>query len=163
MKIVVVSDTHITSGAVRFPEVLENECRKCDLILHAGDIVSSGVLDELEFYAPVKAVCGNCDVTGDSRMVMPKRIFPLEDVKIGLIHSLGQEPNAFRKNARDVFDDKADIVIFGHTHIPMVDDTERPVLFNPGSLKNNRYGGGTSFGVIRVNESKIVQKNIIYL
>lgn len=163
MKIVVVSDTHISSGAVRFPEILQDECRRCDLILHAGDIVSPRVLDELELYAPVKAVCGNCDVTGDARMVMPQRIFPCEEVNIGIIHSLGYEPHNFRKIAREIFDDAADIVIFGHSHIPMADDAERPTLFNPGSLKGNRYGGGSSFGVIRVNEGRIVNKNIIYL
>lgn len=163
MKIVVVSDTHISRGAVRFPDILLDECRKCDLILHAGDIVSPGVLDELELYAPVKAVCGNCDVSGDSRMVMPQRIFPFEEVNIGIVHSLGYEQHNFRRLAREIFDDAADIVVFGHSHIPMADDAERPVLFNPGSLKSNRYGGGSSFGVLRVNEGHIREKNIIYL
>jgi putative phosphoesterase len=61
VKVVVVSDTHAPRRWRTCPPRVAAELRGADLILHAGDVCTAGVLDELAQYAPVTAVAGNND------------------------------------------------------------------------------------------------------
>lgn len=163
MKIIAISDTHIGSGPFRFPAALERELQNADLIIHAGDIVSFSAIETLEIYAPVKAVAGNCDIAADERILPGKRLFTAGGAKIGLTHILAASPREFRREAIRLFDDRADIVVFGHTHVPYDDDSRRPVLFNPGSLKSNRNGAGPSFGILEIENGAAKTREIIYI
>src|SRR2546428_13680010 len=61
MRIVVVADTHIPYHAVALPLALRRALRLADLILHAGDVTSASLLEELEQFAPGRAALGNND------------------------------------------------------------------------------------------------------
>src|SRR6266581_1643771 len=69
VRVVVLADTHAPRRWKRCPPAVAPYLRGADLILHAGDVCTAGVLDELSGYAPVRAVRGNND--GPARRVRP--------------------------------------------------------------------------------------------
>jgi uncharacterized protein len=161
-KIGVIADTHILSGPVRLPAEVTSEFEGADLILHAGDMVRSGVIEELELIAPVKAVCGNCDAALDERTAPVKRIVRVEGVRIGLIHSLGRSPDSYHKNAVEEFGDRVDCVVFGHSHKPYSEWRGGLFLFNPGSAGEKRWERDYSFGILEVAGGLILKSEIVY-
>ena len=89
MNIVCISDTHIERGNKGLPAPLLEALSGADLILHAGDITSMDVIDELKAYAPVEAVAGNMDGWEVSKNLPEKKIIQAGKFKIGLIHGGG--------------------------------------------------------------------------
>ncbi len=72
MRIAVISDTHLPRGSRRLPDRCVEELRGADLILHGGDIATTGVLDELDRIGPpVRAVLGNVDEPARARGAVP--------------------------------------------------------------------------------------------
>jgi putative phosphoesterase len=61
MRVLVLSDTHVPDFAPALPSGLVPELRRADLILHAGDVTSTRLLDELAEHAPVEVAMGNGD------------------------------------------------------------------------------------------------------
>lgn len=125
-----VSDTH---GLVR-PECLV-ALEGVDRIFHAGDVGGRDVLLTLSRVAPVQAVYGNTDVPGDPSLV---RHFAetIEGVTIHVSHGheLGS-PTPARLLAR--YD--ADVLVYGHTHRPLVHREGRRLVVNPGAAGPRRF------------------------
>jgi putative phosphoesterase len=145
----VISDTHIPDRAPRLnPRVLE-VFRRADVqqILHAGDIMTQAVLDELAQVAPVRAVCGNRDVWNLKHL--PRHLqLEVDGVRIGLTHGHGTLSNYIyekfdialkgkrvgRYLQRVVADfPEADVIVFGHLHVPGILNLEGKLVLNPGS------------------------------
>ena len=153
MKIGVISDTHNPSVGAEPPPEVAIAFQGVDVILHAGDIYLPSCLDWLEEIAPVYAVEMEADAhfKEDPRVVNKTRVLHLEGHSIGLIHDLlvpgmVQEiteyspiskhfpPDADLSTALEtVFDAAVDIVIFGHTHYPVVEEFQGILMVNPGS------------------------------
>jgi uncharacterized protein len=106
------------------------------LILHAGDLSSLAVLDQLASYAPVEAIQGNVELPDVVASLPLKRKLVVGGVAIGLIHILGDRAH-YARNARRDFP-SARIVIFGHSHVPYVEDANGLLLLNPGSVTDRR-------------------------
>ena len=147
MKIIVVSDTH---GSYRsFKQVMELH-RNADIVVHCGD--SRGELDRIpEEYPSVRfvAVKGNCDFYAD----LPGAAeFTAEGVRFFATHGHMYNVKYGLYNldcaAREK---KADVVLFGHTHIPTDVYEDGVRLFNPGSL-----GYGKTYGVIEVKDGQVL-------
>jgi putative phosphoesterase len=126
----VISDTH---GLVR-PDV-HSALAGVQLILHAGDVGDDEILDELELIAPVHAVYGNTDAPGRRRLV------PSIDVSIGGLsihvshgHEVGS-PTPAKLLARYA----ADVVVYGHTHRPLVAKAAGRLVLNPGAAGPRRF------------------------
>jgi putative phosphoesterase len=157
----VISDTHVYShGARRLPAQL------CDLfarfsvglILHAGDVNTASVLDTLALVAPVIAVTGNNDdVELHARLERAER-FTIGRFRFALVH--GHGGRSARSEARRFAGD-ADCVVYGHSHIPLIEDVEGTILFNPGSATDRRWQEHFGIGLIRVNE-KIEPELVLY-
>ncbi|MEX2505180.1 MAG: metallophosphoesterase family protein [Egicoccus sp.] len=148
MRVVVTADTHLRREWPnrRLPRAAETWLEGADLILHAGDITQAEHLDLLGAYAPVHAVLGNNDreLVG----VLPETLeLTLEGVRIGMIHDSGSaRGRAARLHGH--FPD-ADLVVFGHSHIPWDEpgiDGQR--LFNPGSPTERRRMPHRTIGVL---------------
>lgn len=145
MKVLVLSDTHIPQRARALPPIIYEALAEADLILHAGDIVSQAVLDELAQFAPVHAVCGNVD-PWDLWMRLPRRrLVELNGYRIGLIHGDGEDSHRTPERALAAFPG-ADCVVFGHTHRPLNERRGQTFLFNPGSATDRRGVPHCSFG-----------------
>ncbi len=117
----VISDTH---GLIRSEAV--NAFKGTDLIVHAGDIGSPDVLEELKNIAPVKAVRGNMD-TGEWAFRLPATdIVEIGDVMIYVLHDV---------NTLDVDPASAGIhaVISGHTHRSSAEFKNGVLFLNPGT------------------------------
>ena len=142
-KIGIISDTH---GLIR-PEVLQ-EFKGVDMIMHAGDIGSSDVLESLESIAKVYSVRGNTD-NGMFASYLPKtEVVKIGDLYLYLIHDIDEldlNPAAAGFNA----------VIFGHSHTPKIKEQNGILFFNPGSAGPKRFKLPTSAGILHVTEKSI--------
>jgi uncharacterized protein len=132
VRVVVVADTHIPDFARELPAALIPALRRADLILHAGDVTSRPVLEALAEYAPVRAVLGNRDRPEVGEWGAPEELVAdLDGVRVAMVHDSGPRDGRDRRMRRRFRD--ADVVVFGHSHIPWNADHDGQRLFNPGS------------------------------
>jgi len=151
MKIVVFSDTHLKVWAI--PELILEDLKSCDMILHAGDITSMNLIHELEAYAKVHAVCGNMDETEVKDALPSKKILEIDGLKIGLIHGYGA-PFGIRKRILKEFED-VNCIVYGHTHRAYFDFENNIYFFNPGSPTDRIFAPFKSYGILEVSNGKI--------
>ncbi|MCW2963696.1 MAG: metallophosphoesterase family protein [Actinomycetia bacterium] len=137
MRIAVISDTHLPRGSRSLAEQCMERLRAADLILHGGDIVGAGFLDELRALGPpIEAVYGNMDEP-DLKTSLPKeRVVEAEGVRIGLVHIPG--PRVGRDARLLARFPGCDAIVFGHTHVPQVEQYEGVWILNPGSPTERR-------------------------
>lgn len=132
IRAVVTADTHIPDFAKSIPSQLLDEAGTVDLILHAGDATSAPVLDRLSERAPVHAVLGNNDGADVSRWGAKESLeLEIGGVSCALVHDAGPAKGRARRMRRRFPD--ADVVFFGHSHIPMDVAEDGIRLVNPGS------------------------------
>lgn len=127
MKIGVISDTH---GLLR-PEAVD-ALAGSDLILHAGDIGRSEVLEGLETIAPVIAVRGNNDQDPWAASIPEHRTVAIEGASLYLLHILRDLPI-------DPTTAGIQVVISGHSHKPLVEERNGVLFLNPGSAGPRRF------------------------
>ena len=135
-RIGVISDTHIPKRGLRVPDAALRHFEDVELILHAGDLSALSVLDQLAAYAPVEAVQGNVELSEVTAQLPIKRELVVGGCAIGLVHILGERAH-YARNARCEFPD-ARVVVFGHSHIPYIEDANGLLLLNPGSATDRR-------------------------
>ena len=135
-RIGVISDTHIPKHGARLPESVLRHFEDVELILHAGDLSTLAVLDQFSAYAPVEAVQGNVEQQEVAPMLPIKRTLLVGGCEIGMVHILGDRDH-YRRNARREFP-TARVVVFGHSHIPWLEDSDGLMLLNPGSAMDRR-------------------------
>lgn len=144
MRLGIIADTH---GLLR-PEVFD-VFAEVDLILHAGDIGSLDLLTELEAIAPVLAVYGNCDdseIRARVPQVLERRIEGLDVVLTHGDQFGSPSPAALHRHWPE-----ADVIIFGHTHRPLLTtiDVVRTVM-NPGGAGHRRFDLPASVGIMEL-------------
>ena len=159
-RIVVLADTHIRRGAPRrLPDAAYAALDDADLILHAGDIVCGDVLDELGGFAPTLAVLGNNDAELVGRLP-EQRIVTVEGLRIGMIHDSGPRAGRERRLRRRFPD--ADVVVFGHSHIPVdAPGLDGQWLHNPGSPTERRRQPVHTIGRLEVDDGRLVAHAIV--
>lgn len=160
----VLSDTHIFSvdGPRRIPvDVLELFRRfQVDLIVHGGDIVIQEVLDQLAEVAPVVAVHGNNEPLSMWKTLPERIVLDVGKFRIGIVHGHGQV--SARVNARSAFDSGTNLVIYGHSHIPMIESEDGVVYFNPGSPTDRRWSPHFGVGIVTVDDKGIRPELILF-
>jgi putative phosphoesterase len=147
--IAIVADTHLPRGTRAIPDACVERMRAADLIVHAGDLSTAAVLDELRGLGPpLAAVHGNID-SADVRRLLPERqVVDAAGVRIGLIHDAGPAHGRLQR-MRMSFPD-CDAVVFGHSHIPLHEEERGFQIFNPGSPTDRRRQPRHSMGVARI-------------
>ncbi|GAA3795303.1 metallophosphoesterase family protein [Micrococcus endophyticus] len=142
-RLLLLADTHIPPRARAMPAQVWDEVARADVVLHAGDWVEEAVLDELEARSRrLVGVWGNND-DGALRARLPEvaRV-EIGGVRIAMVHETGAARGRERRMA-EAFPD-ADVLVFGHSHIPWDTvagpDTANPGLrlLNPGSCTDRR-------------------------
>jgi hypothetical protein len=147
----VISDTHLPRGRRRLPDACVERLRAADLILHAGDLVTLEVLEELEALGPpVHAVAGNVDRPGVRARLPAELRVDAGQVRLGMVHDAGSAVGRLRR-LRAHFAD-CDAVVFGHSHIPLheVAPDGEFQIFNPGSPTDRRRQPRHTMGQARV-------------
>lgn len=139
MLVAAISDTHLPRGARRLPEACLERLAAADLILHGGDFSTVATLRELEAVGPpVRGVFGNADEP-ELRELLPKElVVEAREVRIGLVHIPGPAAGRAERLVRRFPD--CDAVLFGHTHLPLVERHGPVWLLNPGSPTERRRG-----------------------
>jgi hypothetical protein len=148
MKIGVLSDTHVPAIVNTLPPVLFDIFQGVDLILHAGDITSMSVLDELRAIAPVEAVAGNMDDAEVHARLPRKKLLTLGGFTIGLIHGK-YKIDVQREMIRKEFG-AVDLIVYGHSHTPYWGEQDGVLFLNPGSPTDKRYAPYNSVAVLDV-------------
>ena len=176
----VVADTHVPDRMPGLPAALLDQLRAAHpaRILHAGDVCTQHVLDELGQIAPVSAVRGNRDFLVQPALPMALEI-EVGGVTLGMVHGHG--------GTRDYWLDKfayitqgyrverycriaqrdcpnARVWIFGHSHVPENREIDGGWAFNPGActgFRLGRYNYPPSFGLLRVYPGGRVEGEIL--
>ena len=155
-----MSDTHAPRRWKSCPPAVARQLRGADLILHAGDVCTAAVLDELAQYAPVNAVQGNNDGPDVASWGAPETVqLTLEGVRVAMIHDSGAATGRLRR-LRSRFPE-ADLVVFGHSHIPLDDADDSLRIFNPGSPTDRRRQPHGTLGVLHVADGILAEARII--
>ena len=142
---VVVADTHIPRRAKALPASLTPYLKRADLILHAGDLMDPALLEELATHASVRAVRGNLDPPEAG--LQETLEFEFGGERIAMIHDSG--PRKGRRNRMRRWFPEARVVVFGHSHIPWLEDEDGLLLLNPGSPTDKRRQPEHTFALLR--------------
>ena len=161
MKIVVISDTH--GNLSRLSEVFDKE-GSVDMLLHCGDICGDEeALKQRTGVTAVQIVAGNMDFNGYSptyRLVdVPGKhlIFMTHGHRYGVNYGTEMLEDEAASTA-------ADIVLYGHTHVPEIHKRNGLFVMNPGSLSYPRQRDRRcSYGVIEIEDGKEPKLNIMYI
>jgi len=164
MKLGLVSDTHVPNALKRLPRVLLDALERAGVerILHAGDLTSAGVITSLEQVAPTVAVAGNMDPPEVRSTVLQRVVVDADGWKIGLQH--GHQRQALQSRYIGLGYDQpemqlfyhamttqlpdAQIIVFGHFHVPVVRQWQNVLFINPGAVAPS-YGRST-FAIVEL-------------
>lgn len=153
MRVGIVSDTH---GLLR-PELLR-AFEGVEHILHAGDVGSEEILDELAAIAPLTAVWGNTDGWGVRGRLPEIAEVELEGKRIIILHGMQLGSPTARSVA--ALHPAADLVVFGHSHRPEVRTVGNVLAVNPGSAGPRRFGDAVSAALAEVTAGGVTARLI---
>lgn len=153
MLIGLISDTHIPDRAKEIPEKVFEAFSEVDLIMHAGDLTSPKVIDDLEQIAPVMAIQGNMDRARGIDLPAAK-VIEAEGLKIGIVHGevyprADTQQLVYLAKELDV-----DILVSGHSHQPKIEQTDGVLLLNPGSPIVPRLADRTVM-ILEINNKEV--------
>ncbi|MET9340491.1 metallophosphoesterase family protein [Nonomuraea sp. NPDC003804] len=157
MNVVVLSDTHAPRRWRSCPPRVAEHLRGADAILHAGDVCVPSVLAELAAFAPVHVVKGNND---GPELAAPETLeLTLDGLRVGMVHDSGPARGRLARMRR-LFPE-ADLVVFGHSHIPLDESGEGLRIFNPGSPTDRRRQPYGTLGVLRIEHGVLAEARIV--
>jgi putative phosphoesterase len=144
MLIGLISDTHALIRAEALAAL-----HGVERILHAGDVGGLSILRELRGIAPVHAVSGNTDDPADG---LPPRVeLELGGLRVCVTH--GHELGSPRPdNLVKRYD--ADVIVYGHTHKPLIETVGAVLVVNPGAAGPRRFNLKPSIGLLRIENGR---------
>ena len=162
MRVVVVSDTHAPRFWKSCPPAVASRLEGADLILHAGDVCTPEVLDELSAFAPVRLVLGNNDGPEVAAWGAPETLeLELDGLRVGMIHDAGPKDGRLARMQRRF--PTADLVVFGHSHIPLDAADDRLRILNPGSPTDKRRQPHRTLAELTITDGRLVAARIVEL
>lgn len=149
MKVGVISDTH---GLLR-PEAIA-ALQGCAQIIHAGDVGSQDIVEQLTAIAPLHIVRGNNDMDADwAKPIADHLRFDIDGWQVLLVHDIADVPA--------LVDDSVKLVVTGHSHKPLIDWRGDTLYLNPGSAGRRRFKLPVTLALLEVSpdaiESSLVQ------
>jgi putative phosphoesterase len=134
--------------------------RRADLILHAGDVCTASVLTELAEYAPVVAVLGNNDGPDVADWgAHATAELDLDGLRVAMVHDSGTAVGRMVRMRRRF--PAADLVAFGHSHIPLDESGPGLRIFNPGSPTDRRRQPHGTLGVLEIDSGRLTAARIV--
>ena len=145
---VIVSDTHIPGHQSEIPGVIIKEIEKSDGVVALGDFTNLETVLLLEKHSKkFFGVHGNADNYDVKEYLSFKKTVLLEGWLIGLCHGWGA-PFDIKQRIYDVFSEKPQIILYGHTHVPDISKFRDVTFLNPGTATR-----GGSFGILELKEN----------
>jgi putative phosphoesterase len=148
VKIGIISDTH---GLLR-PQVFD-VFEGVEHILHAGDIGKLDIITELEAIAPVTAVWGNADGLEVRGRVPEVAEVELGGVRVVVIHGMQVGSPTPEKIA--ALNPHAGLVVFGHSHRPLIKQVGDTLAVNPGSAGRRRFRDPVTVGLAEIRDGSV--------
>jgi len=156
MKLLLISDTHLPHRGRDLPAQVWREVEAADVVVHAGDWVEVGLLDELEARGKrLIGVYGNNDGPALRARLPELARVELAGVRLAVIHETGAAQGRERRCDAEFPD--VDVLVFGHSHIPW--DTVTPAglrLLNPGSPTDRRRQPFCTYQTARISGGALV-------
>ena len=149
MKIVVMSDTHLSKATDEFKALCSEFCDDADMVIHLGDMERAEMLNYLEQY-PLEAVAGNMDDYSIQQRLPARKIVKAGAFRLGIAHGWGS-PGGIRQRLEQEFTG-VDAILFGHTHQPLIFRENGLLWFDPGSVLLGRGDSPKSIGVLRIQD-----------
>jgi putative phosphoesterase len=160
VRVVVLADTHAPRRWKCCPPRVADVLRGADAILHAGDVCVPSVLDELAEFAPVHVVAGNNDGPDVVVWGAPETLsLELDGLRVGMIHDSGNKVGRTAR-LRRLFP-AADLVVFGHSHIPLDETGDGVRIFNPGSPTDRRRQPHGTVGVLDIAAGELRSARLV--
>jgi putative phosphoesterase len=161
MLLAIISDTHLPRGARALPSACVERLRSAGLILHAGDISTAKVLDQLgRIGPPVRAVHGNVDEPLLQAALPAALELELDGVRIAMTHDAGPARGRLLRMRRRF--PRAAVVIFGHSHVPLHEvDEDGFQLFNPGSPTERRRSPECTMGIAFLKDGAATLEHVV--
>jgi putative phosphoesterase len=160
MRVAVLADTHAPRRWRSCPPAVAAQLHGADLILHAGDVCTAAVLDELAGYAPVRAVRGNNDGPDVAAWGAPDVLhLDLAGLSVAMVHDAG--PTAGRPARMRRRFPAARLVVFGHSHIPLDHAADGQRIFNPGSPTDRRRQPRGTMGILDIQGGELASASIV--
>ncbi|HEX2282788.1 MAG TPA: metallophosphoesterase family protein [Thermomicrobiales bacterium] len=159
----VLADTHMSPTGRRrslHPVVELFRRANVDLILHAGDAGHATVLESLEHVAPTVAVRGNADPL-DLIETLPDRVWIESGSRVVLLLH-GHHGKTAVKAARAAASPDIDLIVFGHSHKPLIEREGKTILFNPGSPTERRWDPHFGVGLVRVSDAEVEPELVLF-
>ncbi|UUL75200.1 metallophosphoesterase [Pseudarthrobacter sp. Fe7] len=161
LNLVLIADTHVPKRARSLPEVVWSAIDNADVVIHAGDWVEPALLDEFERRSRrLLGVFGNNDGPGLRRRLPETTTATLDGVRFAVVHETGQAKG--RELRCDALYPAADVLVFGHSHIPW--DTVTPNglrLLNPGSPTDRRRQPACTFMEAVVDDGRLAEVRLV--
>ena len=153
--IAAISDTHGKPHPNLFPAV---ERHRPSLLLHAGDVANLDLIKELEGFVQTVYVRGNVDPTGSmwpDSVLLQIQLDASRQIDLLLLHVAIARIKLNRRALALLHQNPAQIVVFGHSHIPFLGLDGERCLFNPGSSGPSRMRLPTTMGFIEVAHGQL--------
>jgi|SRR5208283_1190264 len=158
MKIVVMSDTHLSKATDEFKAMCSKFCDDADMVIHLGDMEKVEILNYLEQYT-LEAVAGNMDDCSIQQRLPASRIVKAGAFRLGIAHGWGSQ-DGIRQRLKQEFT-SVDAILFGHTHQPLIVRENGMLWLNPGSPFLGRGDSPKSIGVLRIHDR--IEAEIVHL
>jgi len=154
MRLAIISDTHMPRRARALPEECVRRLREADAILHAGDLMELSVLAELEALGPpVHAVRGNVDSAELQARLPLTRVVEAGGARVAMVHDAGPADGRLSRMRRRFPD--AHAVVFGHSHLPLLEQRDAFAIFNPGSPTERRRAPRHTMGIATAEDGAV--------
>lgn len=156
-----IADTHLPRGERRLPARCLELLRRAELILHAGDVKTAGVLDDLRALGPpVEAVHGNADEPVLRELLPARRVVAVGEARIGLVHVPG--PASGRESRLAGWFPDCDAIVYGHTHVAQAERFGGVWILNPGSPTERRRSPARSMLLLEVAGKTLVPELVTF-
>jgi putative phosphoesterase len=155
VRLLILADTHVPNRAKDLPAEVWAAVEAADVVLHAGDWVDAALLDRLEARAARLVACYGNNDGPDLRARLPEvaRV-TLDGVRVAVVHETGGAPGREARAAAAYPD--ADLLVFGHSHIPWDTTTSTGLrLLNPGSPTDRRRQPHCTYVTARIAGGRV--------
>lgn len=154
LRFAVISDTH-----GKLPPALFETLEGVERIYHCGDVGTEKILCELRAIAPVSAVAGNMDPWALASVLPETRIEEAAFGKVLINHGASFSHNnlSIASGLLELYDEEAPrVILFGHSHEPMVEKRRKTLIINPGSLTLPVSGDPATYVIMEYDSNKDV-------
>ena len=158
--IAVLSDTHGRPHPALFPILKKHRPR---LILHAGDVGGTELIEELEKISTTIYIRGNVDPTGPTwpdTLSLCIGFGSGKRLDLLLMHVAVAQVRLTRDALDLLHQHPAQVVVCGHSHLPFLGMEGKVCLFNPGSAGPPRWGLPTTMGLIQKTPDQLTFKHL---